>query len=564
MKFIKYTITMLFFSTTVFSQSYFKKEIDLDYNHIISNIVICPNSNTFSVGGYIYEPPFEVVPIQGYILEFTIGGNVKNSYIHSEPNYHNQFFDIVCKNDYYAIVGFRGNYDVKQNSFLKLIDISGEELFYYYSDTIDHIPRFKKVITDNEGSFIASGYTENINTKKWNPYLIKLDAQANFLWDTTYLDIPSHAWIQDIALSSDGGLYLFMTIGSSQFSSDALLMKTDSLGNQEWGKIFNYAAEDAAGKILVSKEGGFLVSLTALFGKKRIVKLDEDRNVEFIIDHLFTDQYIADVVQLEDSTYVIMGSIDTYGNSWEDKTDIQLVKIDHKGNVLWNRIYEDEDYDAAKSMVVTPDGGFMLACNKDVGPVDKIYLIKTNCMGLLTEPEASFTYEEAAGEVTFTNTSLYVYPDSIDGGYYIWDFGDGSAVSNEVNPVHAYSEEGEYQVKLMGIVCSDTSVYEQTVSVMTTSVGSLSASPSLGEALRVFPNPVDGDVLYFEIGGGLPLRPADTSPEGRILIYNTLGQLVLQSPFKNKVDVDALPDGVYFVVVEIGGERVVEKVLIND
>ena len=156
----------------------------------------------------------------------------------------------------------------------------------------------------------------------------------------------------------------------------------------------------------------------------------------------------------------------------------------------------------------------------------------------------------------FTNTSLYVYPDSIDGGYYEWDFGDGSALSNEVNPVHTYTEAGEYQVKLTGIVCSDTSVYEQTVLVTTTSIAS-PASPSLWEALRVYPNPVEGDVLYFEVGGDY------AGQQGRVLFYNTLGQLALQSTFKNKVDVSALPDGVYFVVVEIGGERVVEKVVVN-
>ena len=169
-------------------------------------------------------------------------------------------------------------------------------------------------------------------------------------------------------------------------------------------------------------------------------------------------------------------------------------------------------------MLATSDGGFLSLNNKQIDGIDKIFLIKTNCLGLLTEPEASFTYEEAAGEVTFTNTSMYVYPDSIDGGYYIWDFGDGSEVSNEVNPKHTYTEEGEYIVRLMGIVCSDTSVYEQTVSVTTTSVG-LSASPSLEEALRVYPNPVNGDVLYFEVGSNY------AGQQGRILFYSTLGQI---------------------------------------
>ena len=440
----------------------------------------------------------------------------------------------------------------RKSWLFRQIDIDGQINFEYYPDTILQPIGFKKCLTNSKEEIIIGGLKDFGDYR--HPYLCKLDKDGSLLWDTIYTEIPSVSWIQDIALSSDGGLYLFMTIDKSQFSSDALLMKVDSLGNQEWGKIFNYAAQDAAVKVLESKEGGFLVALFAAFGKPRIVKLDEDRNIEFVLDNIFTD-HIADIIQLEDSTYIIMGRAEIMDANWEThKTDIQLAKIDHEGNLLWSRIYEDNGYDKDKSMVVTPDGGFMLACNKEVNQVDKIFLIKTNCLGLLTEPEASFEYNNLGSqEVVFNNTSLYVYPDSIDGGYYEWDFGDGSPVSNEVNPVHTYTEAGEYQVKLTGIVCSDTSVYEQTVLVTTTSI----ASPSLSDVLRVYPNPVEGDVLYFEVGGNY------AGQQGRILFYNTLGQLVLQSTFENKAYVGNLPGGVYFVVVEIGGKRVVEKVVVN-
>ena len=555
MKRILLITVVLFVSLDSFGQNYYTYIIDTLHKYNVKKLVI-NSDNNYVIAGFISKTIDE--PRKGFIIEYDSKKKLKSFIVKkAEDNYQNYFSDIVIMNNGYGVSGYKKSTEsIYGYGYFLNVTTSGDIVTSYQCDTLDNTVLIKGCHQRNSKEVFIYGHNE-INAK-WYPYLSKLDSQANFLWDTTYLEIPSHAWIQDIALSSDGGLYLFMTIDKSQFSSDALLMKTDSLGNQEWGKIFNYAARDAASKVIVSIEGGFLITLEALFGNQRIVKLDEDRNIEFVIDHFFTDQYIADVVQLEDSTYVIMGSIDTYGNSWEDKTDIQLVKIDHKGNVLWNRIYEDEDYDAAKSMVATPDGGFMLACNKDVGPVDKIFLIKTNCMGLLTEPEASFSFEEAAGEVAFTNTSMYVYPDSIDGGYYVWNFGDGSPVSNEVNPVHTYSEADEYTVRLTGIVCSDTSVYEQTVLVTTTSVSSPASSPSLVDALRVYPNPVDGDVLYFEVGGNYAGQQ-----QGRILFYSTLGQLVLQNTFKNKVNVSDLPGGVYFVVVEIGGERIVEKVVVN-
>ncbi|MBK9460594.1 MAG: PKD domain-containing protein [Sphingobacteriales bacterium] len=94
-----------------------------------------------------------------------------------------------------------------------------------------------------------------------------------------------------------------------------------------------------------------------------------------------------------------------------------------------------------------------------------IYLLKTNCMGLLTQPQAAFAaqMDTAALRITLQNLSQFVYPDSIDGGHYLWDFGDG-ATSTQINPTHTYAQGGNYTVTLTAVVCSDTSVFVQEVS----------------------------------------------------------------------------------------------------
>ena len=55
----------------------------------------------------------------------------------------------------------------------------------------------------------------------------------------------------------------------------------------------------------------------------------------------------------------------------------------------------------------------------------------------------SFTSEIdcSGGTVTFTNTSTAAFG-------YVWDFGDGSPLNYEENPVHVYNEGGEYTVTL--------------------------------------------------------------------------------------------------------------------
>ena len=56
-------------------------------------------------------------------------------------------------------------------------------------------------------------------------------------------------------------------------------------------------------------------------------------------------------------------------------------------------------------------------------------------------PKARFEYSVEDLTVTFTN-------QSVDAETYAWDFGDGSAISAEENPIHEYATEGTYKVTL--------------------------------------------------------------------------------------------------------------------
>jgi subtilisin len=88
-------------------------------------------------------------------------------------------------------------------------------------------------------------------------------------------------------------------------------------------------------------------------------------------------------------------------------------------------------------------------------------------------PEASFTYTCADLECTFTDTSTADDTGVLIGGW-AWDFGDGSLVSNDQNPVHLYGEAGDYEVTL---TVTDTEggqdAVEETVSVVASGGGEL-------------------------------------------------------------------------------------------
>lgn len=63
-------------------------------------------------------------------------------------------------------------------------------------------------------------------------------------------------------------------------------------------------------------------------------------------------------------------------------------------------------------------------------------------------PLSSFTFEVNKSVVTFANTSA-------NSTSYLWDFGDGNT-STEANPVHTYTEAGDYTVTLKAIDGNDS------------------------------------------------------------------------------------------------------------
>ena len=68
-------------------------------------------------------------------------------------------------------------------------------------------------------------------------------------------------------------------------------------------------------------------------------------------------------------------------------------------------------------------------------------LLATSCKPQGDAPKARFAYSVEGLTVTFQNAS-------VDAESYEWDFGDGSAISKEENPVHVYAEVGTYAVTL--------------------------------------------------------------------------------------------------------------------
>lgn len=100
-------------------------------------------------------------------------------------------------------------------------------------------------------------------------------------------------------------------------------------------------------------------------------------------------------------------------------------------------------------------------------------LVAANAILVLSEPTAAFTADVQNGnEVTFTNNSQY-------GVNFEWSFGDG-ATSNESDPVHIYTQEGDFTVTLTVTNECGTSTFQQIVSVLLPPQAGFSSNKTTG------------------------------------------------------------------------------------
>lgn len=68
------------------------------------------------------------------------------------------------------------------------------------------------------------------------------------------------------------------------------------------------------------------------------------------------------------------------------------------------------------------------------------------------------------------NTAVQFANTSIQGASYIWDFGDGSPTSSDINPTHTYPAIGAYEVSLIAfnsVTCNSTDTIKKVVNITT-------------------------------------------------------------------------------------------------
>lgn len=190
------------------------------------------------------------------------------------------------------------------------------------------------------------------------------DAVITSSWSRTFGgEGIEHA--ESVIQTSDGGYAIIgFTTPYGAINQDLLLVKTDSIGNEEWSKVFGGEGNEHGSSVIQTSDGGYALagstsSHGAINGDFWLVKTDPSGNAEW--NNTFGgrgNDHAYSIIQTSEGGYALAGFTGSHGAG---NQDFWLVKTDSSGNEEWSKTFGGMGFEWAYSVVQTSDEGYTLA-----------------------------------------------------------------------------------------------------------------------------------------------------------------------------------------------------------
>ncbi len=283
---------------------------------------------------------------------------------------------------------------------------------------------FDALPTPDNGSILAgssvsvkSGDLQHTTQGSLDYFLWKLNEQGHQEWQKS-LGGNQADYLYSIGLTQDGGYIL----GGSSFSgisgdktdscrglNDYWIVKLDARGEIQWQKTLGGAGSDQLLSIRQTSDLGYILGGSSDSPASSEKKEPSRGSMDFWIIKLDSKGTILWQKTLGGENYELLKSIreipggyiaagysnspagfDKSENSYGEN-DYWLVRLDNQGTVVWEKSYGGKGNDELADMIVTRDGGFLLAGSSDsppegtksasLGEGSDIWLIKTDPSG---------------------------------------------------------------------------------------------------------------------------------------------------------------------------------------
>lgn len=206
----------------------------------------------------------------------------------------------------------------------------------------------------------------------------------------------------------------YVVTGSSSSwgeSSQAFLLKIDTVGNYLWSQSYGGAESEAGKRVLYNADLGFYIAgFSNSFGSgdfdAYLVKTDLNGNKlwEKTYGKPSNWERINDAIWTKDSTILMVGEVQATNGA---ASDILIIHADKNGDTLWTKTFGSIGEDRANSIISVQDSLFMIGGEMFIPDSNLVkgFILKMNAEGTIIWED---TVSDLAGKYGVTDLSLGV------------------------------------------------------------------------------------------------------------------------------------------------------------
>jgi hypothetical protein len=270
------------------------------------------------------------------------------------------------------------------------LDRNGNEQWAktYYTDS-GTIARSVKQTSD--GGYIIAGITYPTSTI-FDGFLVRTNSAGDTLWTRVYGGSSSQEFLSVVEMPDGGFAITGYDTRFNVASKDVLVLRTNSIGDTLWTRIYGNAQTDIGHDIQLTNDGGLILAAEYIAPTHNtpdfsLLKLTTNGVIQWMYlygcSSLQNDRPYA-LRQTTDHGFLVAGLTNSPGIP---RSDWLLLKTDSNGAVQWNSTFGDHsDWDnIAYGLDVAGDGRIILGgyWSPSIGDTGELAVVKTDSLGFV-------------------------------------------------------------------------------------------------------------------------------------------------------------------------------------
>jgi hypothetical protein len=479
----------------------------------------------------------------------------------------------------YIIAGHMDDVGPNRTALMKLNSFGDTTWSKVYGTPIINGGTFFSVVQGSDSNYIACGErTDPISSSLLN--VTKTDIYGNIIWIKNYNGNGlGSATGNVLLLENDGSI----VVGAENGADNLALIKINPIGNVIWGKIYSDSGLSLSSHMSLCKtqDGGFLivgasVYLGSPYGDIYVIKTDSLGNQIWAKIYGGTQHDVGVAVkQVENGNFTIVGTTSSFGAG---NNDIYLLKIDNAGNVIWSKTYGTPENQFGTSLTNTSDGGYLIrgtTHNLLSTFPDITCFIKTDLNGdtLWTKAYETYSFGQQISSIELTTDYGFItagYTQQFTNWYSMLVIKTDSighllpCLNKPVNiivgnPPTVIDSAGSSLTTIVSSHILNTSA--NSVSPLIYDICNqtgIQSEMTLENAFQIFPNPTYGVIN---------LHCPDILEDVDISIFNSLGGKIYHKFFTELIDhsIDLITHakGLYVITIIHGKNKIIRKVILQ-